>query len=99
MTGIDSKHLRFIPIPALIIAILALYLTLKPTVFIAPPSLLPMTNTLLWFYRSPNFFNWLILTPISRILFLSSTLRRQSKAAFLTSSSESVCPLSVFALV
>jgi PAS domain S-box-containing protein len=45
MTKMDKKRLSFIPIPALIIIVLALYLTIKPTVFFEPTWLLPITNT------------------------------------------------------
>ena len=41
----DKKHLSFIPIPALIVIVLALYLAVKPSVFFEPTWLLPITNT------------------------------------------------------
>jgi PAS domain S-box-containing protein len=45
MTGTDKESLSFIPIPALIIIVLALYLIVKPSVFFEPTWLLPITNT------------------------------------------------------
>ena len=41
----DKRHLSFIPIPALIVIIVALYLIIKPSVFFEPTWLLPITNT------------------------------------------------------
>jgi len=46
MTRMDKKYLSFIPIPALIVVVLALYLTVQPSVFFEPAWLLPITNTL-----------------------------------------------------
>jgi PAS domain S-box-containing protein len=40
-----KRHLSFMPIPALIVIIAALYLIVKPSVFYEPPWLLPITNT------------------------------------------------------
>ena len=41
----DKKHLSFLPIPALIIVVLVLYLAVKPSAFFEPAWLLPITNT------------------------------------------------------
>ena len=41
----DKRHLSFIPVPALIVIIVALYLIIKPSVFFEPTWLLPITNT------------------------------------------------------
>jgi hypothetical protein len=40
-----KRHLSFMPIPALIVIIAALYLIVKPSVFYEPSWLLPLTNT------------------------------------------------------
>jgi PAS domain S-box-containing protein len=45
MNKMDKRHLSFIPIPALIVIIVALYLIIKPSVFFEPIWLLPITNT------------------------------------------------------
>jgi hypothetical protein len=42
----DNKHLSFLPIPALIVIISALYFAVKPSVFYDPAWLIPITNTL-----------------------------------------------------
>jgi uncharacterized protein (DUF983 family) len=46
MNRIDKRHLSFMPIPALIVIIVALYLVIKPSVFFEPTWLLPITNTI-----------------------------------------------------
>jgi PAS domain S-box-containing protein len=45
MNRMDKRHLSFIPVPALIVIIVALYLIIKPSVFFEPAWLLPITNT------------------------------------------------------
>ncbi len=45
MDRVDKRHLSFIPIPSLIVIIVALYLIIKPSVFFEPTWLLPITNT------------------------------------------------------
>ena len=42
MNGMDKRHLSFIPVPALIVIIVALYLIIKPSVFFEPTWLLPI---------------------------------------------------------
>ncbi len=41
----DKRYFSFIPIPALVVIILALYLVIKPSLFYEPSWLLPITNT------------------------------------------------------
>jgi PAS domain S-box-containing protein len=41
----DTRYLSFMPIPALVLIILALYFIIKPSLFYEPSWLLPITNT------------------------------------------------------
>ena len=46
MDGKGTRHLSFIPVPVLVVIILALYVIVKPSLFYEPSWLLPVTNTI-----------------------------------------------------